>query len=380
MMSKLKYGLLMLLLTLFFSDMHAQKNPWKKGILVDEFIYDTAPFPSCHAATIAETPEGLVAAWFGGTREGHPDVEIWTSRLVNDHWTKPVSVANGIVNDTLRYPCYNPVLYQAPHGKLFLFYKIGPRPAKWKGWVKTSTDNGRTWSEAEALPEGFIGPVKDKPVMLSNGILLSPSSTENDGWKVHFEASADTGKTWTMIGPINDGKTVSAIQPAILIHKNGDLQALARSKVRAILDTWSHDNGKTWTPLTPMALPNNNSGLDAVTLKDGRFLLVYNHVLPPADAKNGKGARTPLNLAWSKDGKTWYAAAILEDSPISQYSYPSIIQGYDGMVHIVYTWRRQKIKYVKVDPSKLIGKKIIDGKWPEMKGYRVPQPGEAGDD
>lgn len=379
-MSKLKYAFAMLLLTILFGDLHAQKSPWRKGILVDEFIYDTAPFPQCHAATIAETPQGLVTAFFGGTKERNPDVEIWVSRRLNGHWTAPVSVANGIQNDTLRYPTWNPVLYQVPGGDLLLFYKVGPSPGTWKGWMKSSADNGKTWSEAKALPDGFIGPVKDKPVLLPNGILLSPSSTEDDGWKVHFEASADTGKTWTMIGPINDGQTVKAIQPAILIHKNGDLQALARGRVRAILETWSHDNGKTWSPLEPMDLPNNNSGLDAVTLKDGRFLLVYNHVLPPADAKNGKGARTPLNLAWSRDGKTWYAAAILEDSPISQYSYPSIIQSSDGMVHIVYTWRRTKIKYVKIDPSKLTGVKIVDGKWPEMKGYKAPKAGETTDD
>ena len=89
MMLKLKYGLFMLLLTIFFSDIHAQKNnPWKKGILVDEFIYDTAPFPQCHAATIAETPKGLVVAFFGGTKERNPDVEIWVCRQENGHLTK----------------------------------------------------------------------------------------------------------------------------------------------------------------------------------------------------------------------------------------------------------------------------------------------------
>jgi alpha-L-rhamnosidase len=383
MMLKLKYGLFMLLLTIFFSDMHAQKNnPWKKGILVDEFIYDTAPFPQCHAATIAETPKGLVVAFFGGTKERNPDVEIWVCRQENGHWTKPVSVANGIQNDTLRYPTWNPVLYQVPNGELILFYKIGPSPSTWKGWMKTSSDNGKTWSAAKLLSDfgGSIGPVKNKPVLLSNGTLLAPSSTEGDGWKIHFEASKDFGKTWKIIGPINDGKTTNAIQPSILIHKNGKLQILARSKERALLQSWSSDNGETWSPLTKTNLPNNNSGTDAVTLKDGRQLLVYNHVLPPADARNGKGARTPLNLSWSKDGKKWYAAAILEDSPISQYSYPSIIQSSDGMVHVVYTWRREKIKYVKIDPSKLIGKKIKNGKWPDMKGYKAPQGGETSDD
>lgn len=373
--TKLKYYPVIFLLLIFCKDMHAQKS-WKQGIVVDEFIYDKAPFPECHAATIAETKGGLVVAFFGGTKERNPDVEIWICRQQNRRWTLPVSVANGIMNDTLRYPCWNPVLYQVPGGNLLLFYKIGPSPATWKGWIKTSSDNGKTWSSAKALPEGFIGPVKNKPVLISNGVLLSPSSKEGDGWRVHFEASADNGNTWSMIGPINDGKTTNAIQPSILSYKDGRLQIIARSKERALLQSWSSDNGKTWSALTKTELPNNNSGTDAVTLKDGRQLLVYNHVLPPADAKNGKGARTPLNLAWSKDGKTWYAAAILEDSPISQYSYPSIIQSSDGMVHVVYTWRRQKIKYVKIDPSKLVGKKIVDGKWPAMKGYKQPQSGE----
>jgi alpha-L-rhamnosidase len=374
-----RYSLLMMMLAIIVSNSSAQKK-WKQGIVVDEFIYDTAPYPECHASTIAETPTGLVAAWFGGTKERNPDVEIWVSRMENNHWTKAVSVANGIVNEKLRYPCWNPVLYQVPHGELLLFYKIGPSPSTWKGWMKSSNDNGKTWSAARALPEGFLGPIKNKPVLLSNGLLLSPSSTEDNGWKVHFEASSDNGKTWSMIGPINDGKTTNAIQPSILVYKNGQLQILARSKERVIMQSWSSDQGKTWSPLTPTNLPNNNSGTDAVTLKNGRQLIVYNHVLPPDSAKNGKGARTPLNVAYSSDGKTWYASLILEDSPISQYSYPSVIQSSDGMVHIVYTWRRKKIKYVKIDPSKLIGKKIIDMKWPPMKGYTAPKGAEVSND
>jgi len=357
---------------------NAQSNPWKKGIVEEEFIFNKAPFPSCHAATIAETPKGLVAAWFGGTKERNPDVEIYVSRKINHAWTTPVSVANGIQNDTLRYPTWNPVLYQIPGGDLLLFYKVGPKPSEWKGWMKSSKDNGITWSEAEALPNGFIGPVKNKPVLVAGNKLLSPSSTENDGWKIHFEASSDFGKTWRWIGPINDGKTLNAIQPSILTYKNGKLQILARSRSRAILQSWSSDNGETWSALTKTSLPNNNSGTDAVTLKDGRQLLVYNHVLPPGNET--KGARTPLNVAVSKDGETWYASLILEDSPISQYSYPSVIQGKDGMIHIVYTWRRQKIKYVKVDPSKLEMLKITDGKWPAMKGYTPPKEAANSED
>ncbi|WP_114938836.1 sialidase family protein [Mucilaginibacter endophyticus] len=362
---------------LFMFNAFAQ-NPWRKGIVKDEFIYDKAPYPECHAATIAETPSGLVASWFGGTKERNPDVCIWVSRFVGGKWTESINVANGIQNDTLRYACWNPVLYQVPKGELQLYYKMGPSPAKWKGFVKTSKDGGITWSEQKALPDGILGPIKNKPVLLKNGTLLSPVSTEGKAWQVHFEATKDFGKNWTMIGPISDGKDLKAIQPSILTYKDGSLQALCRSQNRAILSTWSKDGGQTWSPLEKTNLPNNNSGTDAVTLKDGRQLLVYNHVLPPGNL--AKGARTPLNVAVSKDGITWYAALILEDSPISQYSYPSVIQTSDGMVHVVYTWRRQKIKHVIIDPAKLELKEIKDGIWPKVEGYTPPVPvGETKD-
>lgn len=370
-----KYFAIVTIVCFALNNIQSQSRIWKKGIVTEEFIFEKASFPESHAATIAETPKGLIAAWFGGTKERNPDVEIWVSRRVKNKWTTPISVANGIQNDTLRYPTWNPVLYQVPGGELLLFYKVGPSPSTWKGWMKTSKDNGITWSNPNALPKGFIGPVKNKPVMIGKNKLIAPSSTEGNGWKIHFEVTNDFGKTWRMIGPINDGKTLNAIQPSILIYKDGKLQILARSRDRAILESWSSDNGETWSPLEKTSLPNNNSGTDAVTLKDGRQLLVYNHVLPPG--KEVKGARTPLNVSLSKDGKTWYAALILEDSPISQYSYPSVIQSKDGMVHIVYTWRRQKIKYVKVDPSKLEIIKINEGEWPKRKGYIAPKPLDA---
>ena len=373
--SKLIFSLI--IFSFFKINAYAQSNKWKTGIITDEFIFNTAPYPECHAATIAETPKGLVSAWFGGTKERNPDVEIWVSRMVNNKWLKPVSVANGVQNDTLRYPTWNPVLFQVPGGSLLLFYKVGPKPADWKGWMIESKDNGVTWSAPRALPANFIGPVKNQPVMVGNKI-FSPSSTEGDGWKVHFEESADKGKTWKMIGPINDGKTTKAIQPTVLTYKDGRLQMLARSKSRAIVESWSNDKGQTWSDVTETSLPNNDSGIDGVTLKDGRQLLVYNHVLPPTGQT--KGARTPLNVAISKDGKEWYAASILEDSPISQYSYPSVIQSKDGLVHIVYTWRRKKIKYVKIDPSKLILVKIENGEWPIISGYTKPAAGTITND
>ena len=335
----------------------------KKGIVRDDFIFNRAPFPESHAATIAETPSGLIAAWFGGTKEGFKDVCIWTSHLVNNRWTEPVKVADGVLNDSVRYACYNPVLYQVPGGDLLLFYKIGPNVAGWTGWMMRSSDNGKTWNKREALPAGFLGPIKNKPILVNNK-LICPSSTERNGWKVHFEVTTDWGKTWYKTDSINDGKIVSAIQPSILRYADGSLQVLCRSRNTTINESWSRDGGVSWSSMTASSLPNNNSGTDAVTLKDGRQLLVYNHVKPGPELPNGKGPRTPLNVAVSNDGKTWYAALVLEDSQVSQYSYPSVIQTADGLVHIVYTWRRERVKHVVIDPSKLELKEIINGQWP----------------
>ncbi len=368
MISKKIYITLSLILAITLSA-NAQVEKWQTGIVKQEFLYDKAPFPSCHSATIAETQTGLVASFFGGTKERNPDVEIYISRFVDGKWLAPVSVANGIQPDGKRLPTWNPVLYQVPGGDLLLFYKIGPKPSEWWGMMRTSKDGGKTCSDATKLPYGYIGPVKNKPVLLSNGNLFAPSSKEGDGWKIHFEVTKDNGKTWRTVGPLPENG-IKAIQPSILQHGNGKLQLLARTANRAIVESWSEDNGETWSALTKTSLPNNNSGTDAVTMKDGRHVLVYNHVLPPGDL--AKGPRTPLNVSVSKDGKKWSAALILEDSPISQYSYPAVIQTADGMLHFIYTWRREKIKHVVVDPSKLKLKKIKNGIWPKLKGYMAP--------
>jgi len=349
---------LVILIIISFSISIAQKQ----GILIEEFIYEKAPFKECHASTIAETSEGLVASWFGGTKEKNKDVEIWLSRKINGKWTDPVSVANGIQNNKLRYPCWNPVLFQIPDGPLQLYYKVGPNPREWWGLLIDSNDNGNTWGKPVMLPEGILGPIKNKPILLSNGTLISPTSTEHDGWRVHFEYSNDLGKTWTKGAPINDGKQYNAIQPSVLIHPVGELQIMARSKENSVLTSWSSDNGKTWKGLEPSGLPNPNSGTDAETLDDGRHLLVYNHVGKKPNKWEGK--RSPLNVAISKDGKTWEAALVLEDLA-GEYSYPSVIQSKDGKVHIVYTWKRDKIKHVVIDPAQIETKPIVGSEWPE---------------
>jgi predicted neuraminidase len=199
-------------------------------VLKSEFIYEEAPFPSCHASTIAETPDGLAAAWFGGTDEGEKDVGVWFARHDAQQWSTPVEVANGIQADGTRHPCWNPVLHQADDGPLVLFYKVGPSPSQWWGMRITSTDGGGTWSTPERLPEGQLGPVRSKPVSWENGALLCGSSSEHDGWRVHMELTPDLGQTWKRTGSLNDPAEFGAIQPTILKWGDGRVQILCRSR------------------------------------------------------------------------------------------------------------------------------------------------------
>ncbi|MCG6189339.1 sialidase family protein [Maribellus maritimus] len=335
----------------------------KDAIVKEEFIYQSGDvsFPSCHASTIEEIEGGLIASWFGGTHEKHPDVGIWVSRFVNGKWTTPVEVANGIQHKTLRYPTWNPVLFNTGN-EIILFYKDGPNPREWWGEYVTSSDNGKTWSQSLRLPEEIVGPIKNKPVLLKNGELLCPSSTEDDGWKVHMEITSDYGKTWERTENLKYTDNIGAIQPSVLFHENGKLQILCRSQNKMIVSAWSEDNGRTWTKLKPTSLPNPNSGTDAVTLKDGRHVLIYNHVEP----SESWGDRNILNLAVSEDGINWKAAVLLENDPDKdgEYSYPAVIQTEDGLVHITYTWNRKLIKHVVVDPTKLKTKALTNGEWP----------------
>lgn len=335
------------------------------GLIKSEFIYDTAPFPSCHASTIVETASGgLVVAWFGGTAEKDPDVGIWVSRLENGKWSRPEEVANGIQfrkadGAIVRHPTWNPVLFQPKTGALMLFYKAGPSPQTWWGMLTTSNDGGKSWEQPRRLPEGIFGPIKNKPVQMTNGDILCPTSNETDErpskWAVYFERTRDLGRTWERTDLIHDGVAIAAIQPSILFLGGDKLKAVGRTRQGKVFHVDSLDAGKTWESISLTSLPNPNSGTDAVSLKDGRHLLVYNHT--------AKG-RSPLNVAVSRDGVVWQAGLVLESEP-GEFSYPAVIQSQDGMVHITYTWKRKKIRHVVVDPSKLVLRNMADGQWPQ---------------
>ena len=341
--------------------------PPSSAVVLSEFVFTKAPFAQCHASTIAETEDGLVAAWFGGSRESEPDVSIWVSRRGRHGWSPVAKVADGSELSGRQVACWNPVLFQPKSGPLMLFYKVGDDEPEWWGEHKMSDDGGKTWSKPIRLPDGFLGPIKNKPIQLSDGSILSPSSVEYyaggdpkaEVWQVHLELSKDMGRTWQKIGPLNDGKEFNAIQPSILIYPDGKMQILCRTEhAGRICQAWSDDMGATWSDMSPTELPNPDAGTDAVMLRDGRALLVYNH-----STSDGRD-REFLNVAVSDDGKKWDAALVLEDQK-GEYSYPAVIQTSDGLVHVTYTWRRERIKHVVLDPGRFDLREIRHGKWPQ---------------
>ena len=345
---------------------HGARSP---GLVRAEFICEQSPTPASHASTIVETGQGLAAAWFGGERERAPDVGIWLSRHDGNRWSAPERVATGRMRDGTPCPCWNPVLFQPRGGPLMLFFKAGPCELEWWGEVQTSTNGGRTWSAPRRLPDGILGPIKNKPVQLADGTIISPSSTEAfrqgpeskpvDFWQAHLELSTDGGQAWAKVGPLADPRQADVIQPTVLVHDDGRLQILCRSLVGRIQEAWSSDQGRTWSAIAPTELPNPDSGIDAVKLRDGRFLLVYNH----SDAQGLD--RRVLNVAVSSDGRRWDAALVLENHDHDgEFSYPAVIQSTDGLVHVTYTWQRERIKHVVINPAALTLRPILNGQWP----------------
>lgn len=341
--------LLILLFLLFIKLVGSAQTTWKKES--EELLFDNPPFDACHASTLVESTAGkLMVSFFAGPHEGHKNVSIWQTATVNGkQWSPPTLVADGVINDTLRFPCWNPVLFKTQQGKLFLFYKVGPNPREWWGMVRISNDSGLSWSKSEKLPQGILGPIKNKPIQLDNGTILSPSSVEDEKtWKVHIETSSDFSNSWNIV-PVDTSSTFKVIQPSILQYGNRRLQLVCRSDQDRIVSSWSEDNGKTWSAFSKLELPNPNSGIDAVSLNDGTQLIVYN---PTTKGKEWFNKRGKLNVAVSRDGLQWKDILVLENEQAKEYSYPAVIQTVDGKVHITYTYDRKNIKHVVLAEGK----------------------------
>lgn len=321
------------------------------GGRVDFVFGDDRPFAECHASTVVEAPDGsLLCAWFGGTREKDPDVSVWISRFNGTSWSPPERTAK--VGEIAHW---NPVLFRDSNDIVYLFFKVGVDEVNWSTYWMQTQDAGESWSKPMPLVEGDVGgrgPVKNKPIILSDGTWLAPASLERkegerEIWTAFSERSTDNGKTWVRSADfaLPDERDEryggpGAIQPTFWESSPGTVHALMRTGAGVAWRTDSSDGGITWSTVAATDLPNNNSGFDALRLEDGRVLLVYNPV------GEDWGPRTPLDLAVStRNGATWRTMAHLEDDPNeeSEYSYPAIVRTKDGIA-VTYTWKRERIR------------------------------------
>ena len=303
-------------------------------------IFDKAPFPQCHASTVVETADGqFLAAWFGGKAEKAKDVQIWASRFDGTAWSAPE-----VVGTEPGQPTWNPVLFRAPSGTLKLWYKAGPDPVNWTGFVRSSDDHGKTWTKPELLPAGFFGPVRAKPIALADGTILAGTSVEAYRvWTPFVDRSTDDGVTWTRSNALNGKAGHDQIQPALFAGKDGRIVALMRSRrLGKVCRSTSADGGKTFAPAEPIDAANPSSGIDAVMTPGGVAWMIYNPT---------PFLRTPLSLAKSTDdGLTWRHVYDLE-TEAGEFSYPALILTKAGLLAMTYTWRRTHIKFERFDPA-----------------------------
>ena len=325
--------------------------------MLKEMVCEILPTKNCHASTVLPLADGsVVCAWFGGSREGRDDVDIWFSRRDENGWCEPkrLTHADGI-------PHWNPVLLLLPNGNICLFFKVGKHIPSWRTYFAISTDGGRSFGEPAELVKGDRsggrGPVKNKCIKLSSGRILAPASTENRGWNCFVDISDDGGKTWKKtakvptekISPILNSQNnycsnlIPMIQPTLWESADGKVHMLTRTAVGSIYRSDSEDGGESWCRAYSTGLPNNNSGIDLVKVPCGDLYLVSNPV-----AENW-GARSPITLSRSKDnGETWETLLTLEEKrERKEYSYPGI-EYLDGSLFITYTHERHNVAFWKI--------------------------------
>ena len=324
----------------------------------EEIVRDNVPFNECHASSLLELKNGgFIATWFAGTKEGKNDVAIWIARRGKDGWSAPETIIK------LNYePHWNPVLFRNNAGEIQLYFKSGEKISDWITWVMRSNDDGITWTKPEELVpndnSGGRGPVKNKPVTLSNGTIASPASVERDIWQAFVDLSSDGGYSWerSKFVPMDDilikykskDCHFSLIQPTLWESSPNQVHMLLRSNNGFIYRSDSEDGGKNWCKAYATELPNNNSGIDIAKLDDGTLALVYNHSI------ENWGNRDKLLLAFSYDnGVTWSDKRILDYSPTTEingikveFSYPAIIPLEKGMA-ITYTLHRKNMTFVQ---------------------------------
>lgn len=327
----------------------------KLKILTSSLLPGIEDKPMSHAANILELSSGdIVVVWYAGAYETSPDEVILMSRFNRNSstWEEPV-----IIVDTPGRADGNPVIFEYD-GRVYLFYvtieggglpeEIGKDyPGAIKnnlirgGWdtcpvkYRISYDFGKTFGEERILRKEWGWMIRNKLLKLSNGEIIFPMYDEVN-WKAIFGISEDL-EHWEYTGYITTPR--GCIQPAVVELEDGHLLCFLRTRDSFIFRSESYDYGRTWSPPCSTSLKNPNSGIDLIKLIDDRLIVIFN---------DSFDRRTPLNAGISEDGGENWKIFDLERED-GEYSYPGIIQIRDKLVHLVYTYRREAIKYVVME-------------------------------
>lgn len=361
--------------------------------------YLPSPCVQNHAANLAFLPDGtLTCVWFGGTMEGMGDISVYMSRLApeSDRWSEPEKMS-----DDPEKSEQNPLIFRAPDGRIWLLFTSQTSGNQDGAVVKRriSDDGGKSFGPTDILCDNPGTFVRQPIVVNGAGDWLLPV----------FRCIPELGRRWT--GNVDtagvlvsrDNGVSFALQdvPDSLgaVHMNivplggADMVAFYRNRFATqILRSRSGDDGLTWSAPRPLDLPNNNSSIQAVSLKNGTIAMVYNHAnasmsqarrhslydeiegdegaAAPQTPSSGGAVwgvpRAPLSLAVSRDGGETFPLRVdldtgdghclsnnSKDSLNREFSYPSIVEGPDGALHIAYTYFRRAIKYVRLEPGYL---------------------------
>ena len=307
-------------------------------LIKQENIFQNPPFAECHASTVVLLDgEEKICAWFGGEKEGKNDVRIWYSRQTGGKWSAPEAIP--AIADL---PHWNPVLFETKKGEITLFYKVGATIPTWKTYFCTTLDGGRTWSYPKELingdDSGGRGPVKNKPLRHSCGVLLAPASDERGRWRCFIDRFY--GEKWEKCPiPVNEAETkLQMIQPTLWEDDGGAVHALMRTQNGYIYRSDSLDGGKSFCEAYKTEIYNNNSGIDCAKAENGTVALVCNPV---------QRSRTPLSLLLSRDGGANFEKVLDLESENGEFSYPAAVTR-GNVLYITYTHDRKEIAYVEI--------------------------------
>ena len=321
--------------------------------------------PSVHGANVVETLDGgLLATWFGGSREGGKDVILWVAEFSpgSQNWSTPRRIIGPTETQATlgRYikTVGNSVLVRGEQGELWLYY-VSVSVGGWAGSslnAMLSQDDGKTWDAPRRLvtsPFFNISTLnKTAAVHYSDGTIGLPVYHEFIGKFVELLRLDNAGRVLDK-NRITHGR--HSIQPLLLALDRQHAIALMRDTGPVpgrVLISRSDDAGQHWSADERLALPNPDSAVAGLRRPDGSLLLVFN------DTESGRGS---LALAVSRDeGRTWNTVRHFEQNNDgkSEFSYPYLIRSSDGTMHLLYTWNRKRIRHIAFNDSWVDGGKL----------------------